>query len=64
MSIGDIVWGKHGRIWYPARVCSNEEVPDNILKKLGRNLMGKMIVKWWGEENYSALPECRIERLG
>ena len=27
---GDIVCGLHGRIWYPARVCTLAEVLDNL----------------------------------
>ena len=63
VTIGDIVWGKHGRVWYPAKVVSNEDVPANTMRSLGRNLVGKVIVKWWGEENYSALQEKNVEKL-
>ena len=27
---GDIVWGLHGCILYPARVCTLAEVPNNL----------------------------------
>ena len=60
--VSDIVWGKHVSIWYPAKVCSKHEVPAAIIRKLGR-LEGKYIVKWWNEENYSALPGYRIQPL-
>ena len=63
INIGDIVWGKHGRTWYPARVMGRDELPDDILQYLGRNLDGKHIVKWWGEENFSALEESKVEPL-
>ena len=61
--IGDIVWGKHGRVWYPAKVVGQEEVPELVLQHLGRNLDGKHLVKWWGEDNFSTLEESKIEHL-
>ena len=37
--------------------------PENIRQYLGRNLEGKRIVKWWGEENISTLAEKNVEPL-
>ena len=37
--------------------------PENIRQYLGRNLEGKRIVKWWGEENFSTLAEKNVEPL-
>ena len=34
INVGTIVWGKHGRIWYPGVVVSRDEVPDITLRKL------------------------------
>ena len=62
-NIVDIVWGKYGRIWYPAVVAALEDVPKNICQYLGCNIEGKRIVKWWGEENVSALAEKNVEPL-
>ena len=59
---GDIVWGLHGRIWHPAHVIHDSEVPINVASKLGKQ-SGKLIVKWW-DGNYSSLPENKIELLG
>ena len=50
-------------MWYPAKVVGLEDVPQNILHQLGRNLDGKTIVKWWGEENFSALHEKNVDML-
>ena len=47
MSAGDIFWAKHGRIWYPAQVCTQNEIPDYVLQKLTKNIQGKVFVKWW-----------------
>ena len=52
VAVGHIVWEEHGSIWYPAKVCSTDDVPEHILKKLGRKLGGKYIVKWRDEESY------------
>ena len=27
---GDVIWAKHGRIWYPAQICSLNDVPSNL----------------------------------
>ena len=63
VTVGDVVWGKHGRIWYPAQVCSIDEVPNDIYNKLGKKTEGKVIVKWWDENNYSMLPGNKVELL-
>ena len=63
VSSGSIVWGKVGRIWYPGVVVTQEEVPPETLAKLGRNLVGKVLVRWMGEGNYSALRDNCVELL-
>ena len=27
---GDVIWAKHGRIWYSARICTLNDVPSNL----------------------------------
>ena len=27
---GDVIWTKHGTIWYPAQICSLNDVPNNL----------------------------------
>ena len=61
---GDIVWGRHGRVWYPAKVVDINEIPANVAQILGRAVKNKIVVKWWNEDNYSALPESKVEPLG
>ena len=61
---GDIVWAKHGRVWYPAKVVHLDSVPINIAKLLGRSATNKIVVQWWNEDNYSALHESKVELLG
>ena len=63
VTVGDIVWASHGRIWYPAKICAAGEVPETVLSKLGCSLGGKVIVKWWDKDNYSAVPESQVEQL-
>lgn len=62
ISAGDIVWGMCGRIWYPARVCSLNDLPKNLIKKF-RNTRSKVIVKWYGKHSYSLLNISKIDRL-
>ena len=52
MSAGDIVWGKHGRIWYPAQMCTLNEIPEHVLLKLTKSIQGNVFIKWWGEDNF------------
>ena len=63
MSAGDIFWAKHGRIWYPAQVCTQNEIPDYVLQKLTKNIQGKVFVKWWWGDNFSVISESNIEPL-
>ena len=49
-NIGDIVWAKHGRAWYPATIVGLDVVPPQVLQHLGRNLDKKQIVKWRGND--------------
>ena len=34
LKIGDIFWGKHGRVWYAAVVAALEDLPKNICQYL------------------------------
>ena len=27
---GDVIWNKHGRLWYPVQICSLNDVPSNL----------------------------------
>ena len=27
---GDVIWAKHGKIWYPAQICGLSDVPSNL----------------------------------
>ena len=63
VSPGTYVWGKIGRIWYPAIVVAQNDIPSETLQKLGRNVAGKVLVRWVGEGNYSALRENCVELL-
>ena len=63
MSAGDIFWAKHGRIWYPAQVCTQNEIRDYVLQKLTKNIQGKVFVKWWWGDNFSVITESNVEPL-
>ena len=27
---GDVIWNKHGRLWYPVQICNLNDVPSNL----------------------------------
>ena len=41
----DIVCAKHGKIWYPAQVFTQNEIPEHVLQKLTKNIQGKVFAK-------------------
>lgn len=57
------MWGKIGRIWYPAVVVTKDDVPPDTLGKLGRKVDGKVFVRWVGEGRYTSLNEKCVELL-
>lgn len=60
---GDVVWGKHGRTWYPAKVVSKADVPLNLQKTLFRTTGDTLVVKWYGSEQYSKLKSVNVDHL-
>ena len=61
---GDVVWARHGRIWYPAKVLSPTEVPDHLKSSLLRHLtQNKVVVKWYGEDNYTTISVQHVNHL-
>ena len=40
-----------------------DDVPESTMKNLGRNILDEVLVKWWGEESYSALLEKNFKPL-
>ena len=44
---GDVIWAKHGRIWYPAQICTLNDVPSNLQHRFCVQ-NNKVIVKWFG----------------
>ena len=60
---GDVMWAKHGGIWYPAQICSLNDVPSNLQHRfLVQN--NKVIVKWFRENNFSSVNSSQIDVLG
>lgn len=61
---GDVVWAKHGRMWYPARVVSPFDVPEHLKGPLTRHLtQSKVLVKWYGEDNFSSITIDHLDYL-
>ena len=44
---GDVIWAKHGRIWYPPQICSLNDAPSNLQHRF-RVQSNKVVVKWFG----------------
>ena len=63
MSRGDIVFAKHGNIWCLAQVFMQNEIPEQVLQKLTKNIQGKLFAKCWGEDNFSVITESNVEPL-
>ena len=63
MSGSDIVCTKHGKIWYPAQVFTQNEIPEHVLQKLAKNIQSKVFVKGGGEDNFSVFTESNVEPL-
>ncbi|XP_065226533.1 titin-like [Planococcus citri] len=47
---GNIVWVKLGPVWWPGKVCSEEEIPPEVLKELRKKPIA--IVKFFQEESF------------
>ena len=60
---GDVVWAKHGRVWYPAQICNLGDIPSALQKRFS-NTNAKLLVKWFGENNFSAVATTQIDFLG
>ena len=57
-----IVWGLHGRIWYPGTVCTLAEAPDNLKTRLQNDTSTKLIVWWNGDRLYRLV--SKVKKLG
>jgi len=61
---GDIVWAKYGRMWYPAKVLSTNEIPIHLQKNLARSAQkDSVVVKWYGEDKYSRVKTGNVDML-
>ena len=62
-NLGDVICAKHGRIWYPAQICHLNDVPSNLQHRFHVQ-NNKVIVKWFGENNFSSVNSSQIDVLG
>ena len=63
IDVGEIVWTKFGRTWYPAKVCCLENKPLNVKDKLKRG-KDHIIVKWYDDgDNYASLNVKDVDSL-
>ena len=59
---GDMIWAKHARIWYPAQICSLNDVRSNLQHWFPVQ-NNKVLVKWFGENNFSSVSSSQIDVL-
>ena len=59
---GDVIWAKHGRIFYPGQICSLNDVPSNLQHRF--LVQNKVIVKSFGENNFPSVNSSQIDVLG
>lgn len=48
-SPNDVVWVKLGPVWWPGRVCGEDEIPPEIMKDLRKTPIA--IVKFFQEDS-------------
>ena len=61
---GDIVWGKYGRKFFPAKIVSFNQLPEKVQAGLGKSRKAdSVIVQWYGEDNYSWVKTRNIDEL-
>ena len=59
---GDMIWAKHARIWCPAQICSLNDVRSNLQHWFPVQ-NNKVLVKWFGENNFSSVSSSQIDVL-
>ena len=59
---GDVVWGKYGKTWYPAKVCAVTELPVSLLKKL-KGSYDLIPLKWYVENTFSLIRSRFVDVL-
>ena len=61
---GDIVWGKYGKNYYPAKVVGKKDTPAEYHEKLfGTHSSKHAVVRWYGENRYSRILYSRMKVL-
>ena len=60
---GDIVWGKYGKFYYPAKIVSHGEFPEKLQKSFRVRKAESVIVRWYGEGNFSWVQNKNLDEL-
>ena len=60
---GDVVWAKHGRTCYPAKVVSRADGPENLHKSLFWNKGDELEVQWYEEKTFSWKRTSQLDHL-
>ena len=61
---GSIVWVCWGSRWYPAKVVLLAEVPEPVRRSLKKDTGRSVVVKFFGDNDYSMVDIGKIEELG
>ena len=61
---GSIVWVCWGSRWYPAKVVLLAEVPEPVRRSLRKGTGRSVVVKFFGDEDYSRVDIGKMEELG
>ena len=61
---GSIVWVCWGSRWYPAKVVLLAEVPEPVRRSLRKDTGRSVVVKFFGDEDYSRVDIGKMEELG
>ena len=60
--VGDKVWAKHKKVFYPAYVAGPDDL--NAKQKKCKLQKGELFIWWYGEENISKVKESTLDSLG
>ena len=60
---GDVVWARHQKIWYPAKIAGRADLPVSLKRKLQKSSANLVPVLWYGKDKHSLIPIRFIDHL-
>ena len=58
-----MIWVKHCKSWYCAQICNFDDAPSNLQHQFCVQ-NNKVIVKWFGKNNFLSVNSSQIDVLG